>query len=251
MLRWKNKAALVTGANSGIGAAITQRLLDLDIITVAIDINIDYLLEKKEQLRDKKNNLFPIKVNLCEEEQIQEVFQWAEDSIGGIDVLINNAGVSGKNSLLDGSTQEWRHILEVNVIALSICTREAVKSMKRRNVSEGHIIHLSSNAAHLVPIYPAFHFYSASKHAVRALTEGLRQELKNINSKIKITSISPGLVKSQIFKSSLGDKFDQSVYEQHPSLQAEDIANTIEFILSSPSHVQLHDIIIKPVGAEV
>ncbi|KAI5700181.1 hypothetical protein M8J76_003471 [Diaphorina citri] len=206
---------------------------------------------KKMKEGDEGKRLYPMEVNLCHEEEIQRVFQWAEETIGGIDILINNAGVSGQMSLLEGSVEEWRHILEVNVIALSICTREAVKSMKRRDVSDGHIIHMSSNVGHIIPKLPALHFYSASKHAVRALTEGLRQELRNIQSNIKITSISPGLVKSQIFKSSLGDKFDKSLYEAHPCLQAEDIANTVEFILSSPPHVQLHDIVIKPQGADV
>uniref|UniRef100_A0A8D8TE43 Dehydrogenase/reductase SDR family member 11 n=1 Tax=Cacopsylla melanoneura TaxID=428564 RepID=A0A8D8TE43_9HEMI len=248
--RWENKVALVTGANSGIGAAITQRMLNLNLNTIAIDLNIDHLMGLKDQMDGKAQRLYPMQANLCNEEEIQRIFQWAEETIGGIDILINNAGVSGQKSLLEGSAEEWRHILDVNVVALSVCTREAVKSMERRNVTDGHIIHLSSNVAHLVPRLPALHFYSASKHAVRALTEGLRQELRNINSKIKITSISPGLVKSQIFKSSLGDKFDKSLYESHPSLQADDIANTIEFILSSPSHVQLHDIIIKPQGSD-
>lgn len=250
MNRWENKVALVTGANSGIGAAITRRLLDSGINTIAVDLNIDHLLELKESLDGKNERLYPMQVNLCHEEEIQRVFQWAEETIGGIDVLVNNAGVSGQKSLLEGSAEEWRHILDVNVVALSVCTREAVKSMKRRNVADGHIIHLSSNNAHIVPTLPALHFYSATKHAVKALTEGLRQELRNINSNVKITSISPGLVKSQIFKSSLGDTFDKTVYEKHPFLQADDIANTIEFILSSPTHVQLHDIIIKPLGAD-
>lgn len=96
-----------------------------------------------------------------------------------------------------------------------------------------------SNLAHYVPAYGPFHFYSATKHAVRALTEGLRQELRTLKSPIRVTCISPGLVKSSIFKSSLGENFDKHLYDNHPSISPADVASTIEFILSTPPHVQV------------
>lgn len=96
-----------------------------------------------------------------------------------------------------------------------------------------------SNLAHYVPSYGPFHFYSATKHAVRALTEGLRQELRILKSHIRVTCISPGLVKSSIFKSSLGDNFDKHLYEAYPSITPADIASTIEFVLATPPHVQV------------
>lgn len=97
----------------------------------------------------------------------------------------------------------------------------------------------NSNLAHYVPSYGPFHFYSATKHAVRALTEGLRQELRELKSPIRVTCISPGLVKTSIFKNSLGDNFDKHLYEAYPSITPVDIASTIEFILATPSHVQV------------
>lgn len=93
--------------------------------------------------------------------------------------------------------------------------------------------------AHYVPTYGPFHFYSATKHAVRALTEGLRQELRELKSPIRVTCISPGLVKSSIFKSSLGENFDKHLYEAYPSISPADIASTIEFVLGTPPHVQV------------
>ncbi|XP_025415414.1 dehydrogenase/reductase SDR family member 11-like [Sipha flava] len=248
MNRWKGKVAFVTGANGGIGMAITRRLLHLDLAVVAIDKQTDHLLELKDEI--KTTSLYPLNVDLCHEEEIIRAFQWVEEMFGGIDVLVNNAGVGGRSTLIDGTVSEWKKILDVNVIALSVCSREAVKSMTSRNLENAHIIHLSSNLAHFVPAYGPFHFYSATKHAVRALTEGLRQELRALKSPIRVTCISPGLVKSSIFKNSLGENFDKHLYDNHPSISPADVASTIEFILSTPPHVQVQDIIIKPVGSE-
>jgi len=96
-----------------------------------------------------------------------------------------------------------------------------------------------SNLAHYVPSYGPFHFYSATKHAVRALTEGLRQELRALKSPIKVTCVSPGLVKSSIFKNSMGESFDKHLYENYPSISPSDVASTIEFVLATPPHVQV------------
>ncbi|XP_050524294.1 dehydrogenase/reductase SDR family member 11-like [Daktulosphaira vitifoliae] len=246
--QWKGKVAMVTGANGGIGMEVTRKFLTLDLIVVAVDKNCDQLMALKDEL--KTTNLHPLNVDLCHEEEIIRAFQWIDDTFEGVDVLVNNAGIGGQGTLINGSVSEWKKMLDVNVIALSICSREAIKSMNSRNLNNGHIIHLSSNLAYYVPSYAPFHFYSATKHAVRALTEGLRQELRDLKSPIKVTCISPGLVKSSIFKSSLGDAFDKHLYEAYPSINPSDIASTIEFILATPPHVQVQDIIIKPLGSD-
>lgn len=129
-----------------------------------------------------------------------------------------------------------------------------------------YILMYFSNAAHIVPEYSPFHFYAATKHAVKALTEGLRQELRNISSPIKVTvrevlyisrvlllrrliyiwlwngffqSVSPGIVKTPIVKTCLGDEIDKIVYEKNPYLYTEDIATAVEYILKTPFHVQV------------
>ncbi|XP_065212428.1 dehydrogenase/reductase SDR family member 11-like [Planococcus citri] len=248
MDKWRGKGALVTGANSGIGAAVTRKLLELGMVVAGLDRQVENLNTMK--LTDKYGeSLFVLNVDLSHEEEILRAFQWAEENIGGVDVLVNSAGIGGTSTLLDGNFNEWHNMLNINVIALSLCAKEAVKSMRKRNVQFGHIIHLSSNAAHIVPEYSPFHFYSATKHAVKALTEGLRQELRNINSPIRVTSISPGIVKTPIIQTCLGDDIDKIVYEKNPYLQTEDIASAVEYILSTPTHVQIQDLTIKPLGA--
>ncbi|XKL62703.1 hypothetical protein PGB90_002536 [Kerria lacca] len=249
MEKWRGKSALVTGANSGIGAAVTKKLLELGMIVAALDKQTDFLNDLKLMDRINGESLYVLNVDLSHEEEIIRAFQWAEDNIGGIDVLVNSAGIGGSSTLLEGSFNEWKNMVTINVIALSLCAKEAVKSMRKRNVECGHIIHLSSNAAHIVPEYGPFHFYAATKHAVKALTEGLRQELKNINSPIRVTSISPGIVKTSILKNCLGDEIDRLCYEKNPYLQTEDIASAVEYILSTPAHVQIQDLTIKPLGS--
>lgn len=102
-------------------------------------------------------------------------------------ILINNAGGAGlSTNLIEGDTEVWKRVFDLNVLGLCIATREAVKNMKENNV-DGHIIHINSIAGHKVLNVPNFNVYPASKFAVTALTETLRQELNSIGSKIKIT----------------------------------------------------------------
>lgn len=239
---------MVTGANSGIGAGITQRFLELGLTVVGVDHKIDNL-QKICETGKWNNKLHPINVEMTRDEEVLRAFQWIEENLPGVDILVNCAGVGGRTSLLDGGPTEWRRMLDVNVVSLCLCTREAVRSMTNRKVSEGHIIHISSNHAHFVPEFAPFHFYSATKHAVRALTEGLRMELNEVCVPIRITSISPGLVRSEIIKSSLGEDYDKLIFDKNPSMLSEDIASAVEYALSTPSHVQVHDVTIKPRGS--
>ncbi|XP_067012030.2 dehydrogenase/reductase SDR family member 11 [Anabrus simplex] len=246
MDRWSGRVALVTGGNSGIGAAITRCLLEHGMIVVAVDCYADYL----HDLAVRFPKLQPVVCDVSSEEDVLSTFSWAEDKFGGIDVLVNNAGISGGKSLLDGNPVEWRHILNVNVVALCLCTREAIRSMRSRSVDDGHVINISSHVSFFVPQIATFHMYSATKHAVRAVTEGFRQELRTRSSGIKVTAISPGLVKSDFLLTALGKRSYREMYQTSPYLLPADIAGAVQYILEQPPHVQVHDILIKPQGSQ-
>ena len=172
------------------------------------------------------------------------LFQTIRQQWGGVDVLVNNAGLGHREPLMTGKTEAWREMLDVNVLALCICTREAIKDMSDRN-RPGHIIHISSMSGHRVPLYSGV--YAASKYAVRALTEGLRQELREAEQNIKISSISPGFVETEFAeKYSKSKERAKEVYSRFPVLQPEDIANAVWYILSQPDYVQVHDILLRP-----
>ena len=137
-------------------------------------------------------------------------------------------------------------MLDVNVTALSVCTREAIQLMLSKDISDGHIIHVSSISGHRVAPSPSTHFYSATKFAVRALAEGLRQELRAIKSGIRVTLISPGVVETE-FALRLHDKEKgQQFYANSPAIKAKDIADIVINVLKMPAHVEINDVLIRP-----
>lgn len=247
--------AMITGASSGIGAAIAQRLAK-EGYRLALCARREKRLEQLKAdcivngqaagLTDQ--DILIQAVDLREEPQILSFFDQVRQQWGGVDVLINNAGLGHKEPLMTGKTEAWRDMLEVNVLALCICTREAIRDMCDRSEYRnypGHIVHISSMSAHRVP--GGSGVYAASKFAVRALTEGLRQELRAADTDIRVSSISPGFVETEF-----AEKYHNSaekaheVYGQFSVLQPQDIAEAVWYVLSQPAHVQVHDILVRP-----
>lgn len=144
------------------------------------------LLALSESLLDKPGKLYPKEADVRNEEDILNVFQWTKENLGPIHVLINNAGIGRSKTLLDVTTEDLQMILNTNVLGLTIATREAVNDMIKNDVA-GHIVHINSVSGHYVPRIPKHNIYPATKHAVSALTETLRQDLTAIGSKIKVT----------------------------------------------------------------
>uniref|UniRef100_G1LNT8 Dehydrogenase/reductase 11 n=1 Tax=Ailuropoda melanoleuca TaxID=9646 RepID=G1LNT8_AILME len=138
--------------------------------------------------------------------------------------------------------------IEVNMLALSICTQEAYQSMKEREVDDGHIININSMSGHQVSPQSVIHFYSATKYAVTALTEGLRQELREAQTHIRAMCISPEVVETQ-FAFKLHDKDPEkaaATYERIKCFKPEDVAEAVIYVLSTPPHVQIGDIQMRP-----
>ena len=159
-------------------------------------------------------------------------------------MLVNNAGLGHDAPLTSGKTEHWRDMLEVNILALCVCTREAVAQMHDRG-GDGYIIHISSMSGHRVP--GGSGVYSATKFAVRSLTEGLRAELRAQASRVRISAISPGFVETE-FAAQYHRSEDtaREIYSRFPVLQADDIAEAVRYLLGSPQHVQVHDILMRP-----
>lgn len=152
---------------------------------------LDNLEVLSKQLKSKPGQLHPVKCDVRKEDEVVSAFAWIKANLGPVNILVNNAGLNLHTNLVEGDAEKWRTILETNVLGLCICTREAVKDMKAHGV-DGHIVHVNSVAGHRVLVYPTSNVYPASKHAVTALTETLRQELNSIGSKIKVSaSICP------------------------------------------------------------
>ncbi|RZC39050.1 dehydrogenase/reductase SDR family member 11-like, partial [Asbolus verrucosus] len=200
------------------------------------------------KLSGKKGKLHAVKADVSKEEDVLKAFRWTEENLGHVHVLINNAGVVKENFLCNGETEKWREVLEVNILGLCVATREAVKIMTANGIN-GHIIHINSVAGHKVPNFPGLNVYTASKHAVTALAETLRQEFNALGAKIKITSLSPGLVVSEM--TTLNTEFSeerQNVMKEQPILNPEDVADAVVYVLSTPEHVQVQELTVAPVG---
>ncbi|KAJ8932482.1 hypothetical protein NQ314_014627 [Rhamnusium bicolor] len=237
--RWVGKVAIVTGASSGIGAAIAEQLVEQGIKVAAFARRQGRLEELATKLSDKKGKLYPVKVDMTKEEDILNGFEWVKENLGPVHILVNNAGTGEYGNLTDGDTETWQNVFQLNVIGLCIATREAIKDMKANNV-DGHIIHINSTAGHQT--FVGLNVYPASKFAVTALAETLRLELNSLKLKIKITSLSPGLVNTEI----LSEEFKQSerfkkIIEGKQILDPVDIADGVIYVLSTPPHVQVNE----------
>ncbi|XP_067102665.1 dehydrogenase/reductase SDR family member 11-like [Osmerus mordax] len=250
MDRWRGRVALVTGASVGIGAAIAKVLVQHGMKVIGCARNVEKLEKLAAECQSAGHNgtMIPYRCDLSKEGEILSMFSAIKTLHQGVDVCINNAGLAHPESLLNGKTDGWRDMIDVNIIALSVCTREAYQSMKERQVDDGHIININSMSGHRVVTNPNVHFYSATKYAVTALTEGLRQELREAGSHIRVTSISPGLVETEFaFRlHSLSPEKAAATYGSLKCLEAVDIANALIYVLSAPSHVQIGDVQLRP-----
>ncbi|XP_021929730.1 dehydrogenase/reductase SDR family member 11-like [Zootermopsis nevadensis] len=253
MERWVGRVAVVTGASGGIGACIAQELVKKGLKVVGLARRVEKIQELSATLKTAPGKLYAVKCDVTKEADVKETFRWVKSNLGGVDILVNNAGGDSSNNLIDGPAESWKSIFDINVLALSICTKEAIQSMRDRNVDDGHIVHINSTLGHVVP--PAefgFSMYTASKYAVTALTEGLRKELVNLKSNIRVTSISPGMVKTDFLTSS-GTKLvtAEATYSSNPHLLPKDVADAVLFALGSRPHVQIHEVTIHPVGEKI
>ncbi|XP_011492952.2 farnesol dehydrogenase-like [Aedes aegypti] len=241
MDRWIGKVAVVTGSSSGIGAAIAKDLAEAGMVVVGLARRVERVEALKQHLTESaRDRLHAFKCDVSREEDILKAFGWIEEKFGGVDVLINNAGILPEADLLEaGNSQALRDVMDTNVMGLVLCSREACLSMKKRSV-DGHVVHINSIAGHRVPNFPKLNIYVASKHAVTAITETMRNELRKEGTGIKVTSISPGMVETEILP--------DSIRSTMPILKSEDISEAVLYVLGTPPRVQVHELTIKPIG---
>lgn len=191
MNRWINRVAVVTGASSGIGAACSRDLVAKGMVVVGMARRLDRLQQLKAELPTGQSERFYCRqCDVSVEEQVIDSFAWIDETLGGADVLVNNAGIVRRACIIDeGNSDDLRDILNTNVLGVSWCTRQAFISMHRRKINDGHVVIINSIAGHEVPKAKGFslNMYAPSKHAITALTEVLRQEFQNKGTMTKIT----------------------------------------------------------------
>ncbi|CAL4205902.1 unnamed protein product, partial [Meganyctiphanes norvegica] len=164
---------------SVIGAAICRVLVEKGMKVVGAAKSIKKVQAVSEELVGRKGSMIAIHCDITKDEDVLALFESIKNKFGGVDVCINSASLDTFTTLLDGNPNKWRNMLNVNVVGLCLCTREAIASMQQRGIDDGQIIHLNNIAGHYVSSPGSVSaMYTASKFAVTALTEGLRQELR-------------------------------------------------------------------------
>ncbi|MGB0916642.1 MAG: SDR family NAD(P)-dependent oxidoreductase [Flavobacteriales bacterium] len=238
-----SKTAIITGATAGIGEATAIEFTNLGY-------NLILTGRRKERLEKLKSDLeskyeISVSVHAFDIRVKAEVENFCRNEIGNqtIDVLVNNAGLaSGLSPLYEGDVDDWEKMIDTNVKGLLYITREIAPRMV--DARSGHIINVGSIAG--VEVYNNGNVYCATKHAVHAISEGLRKELYDKN--IKVTNVAPGLVETEfsIVRFHGDENRAKTVYDGMEALTAKDIADCIVFAATRPKHVNVADMLVLP-----
>ena len=238
------KIAIITGATSGIGKATAMKLAQLNYNLVITGRRKELLDGLKKELGIKyKCDVLALYFDVRSKEAVDEAIDSLPEAWQAIDVLVNNAGLAaGLSPVQNGDVDDWEQMIDTNIKGLLYITRKVAPLMIKNG--SGHIINISSIAGK--EVYENGNVYCASKHAVDALTKGMRIDMVKHN--IKVTSIAPGMVDTEFslvrFK---GDKLRaDKVYEGFTPLFAEDVADAIVFAVTRPPHVNINDMLIMP-----
>lgn len=237
----RHKTALITGATSGIGKATAIEFAKHNINLVLCgrrQERLDSLQKELESLTAVHTLTFDVR----NREAVFKAIKSLPDTFKNIDILINNAGnAHGLDAIQEGSLDDWDAMLDGNVKGLLYVSKAIIPQMIHRK--SGHIINIGSSAGK--EVYPKGNVYCASKHAVLAVTEGMRIDLNPYG--IKVGAVNPGLVETEFSKVRFkGDAIADSVYKGFKALQAEDIAEIIYFMISRPTHVNIADLLVFP-----
>ncbi len=239
-----NKVALITGATSGIGEATACMFASNGFDLIITGRRSDRLKSLKSKLEKDSTRVLDLCFDVRNEDEVKDVLGKLPDSWKKIDVLVNNAGLAaGLDPIDGGSSEDWNRMIDTNVKGLLYVSYEVAQIMKE-NKTNGHIVNIGSIAGK--EVYPNGNVYCATKHAVDALSKGMRMDLLKHN--IKVTQICPGAVETEFSLVRFHNDAERAktVYDGFEALVANDIADCIWFAVSRPPHVNINDMIVMP-----
>src|SRR5215813_204025 len=228
----EGKVVVITGASSGLGEA-TARFLSAQGASLVLGARrLDRLGALADELSRRGGKALAVPMDVTQCDQVKRLVDAAVQTCGRIDVMINNAGLMPQAPLERLKIDEWNRMIDVNIKGVLYGIAAALPHMKQQKA--GHFINVSSVAGHRVG--PGFAVYAATKHAVRALSEGLRQEVKPYN--IRTTVISPGAVATELPKGTTEPDVAEKVRKAYEiAIPAESFARTVAFAISEPEEV--------------
>lgn len=243
----QDKVIVITGASSGLGEA-TARLLSAEGAKLVLGARrLDRLTALVEELNANGGEAVAQQTDVTDRQQVEALVQVAMDAFGHVDVMLNNAGIMPQAPLASLPVEDWDRQIDVNIKGVLYGIAAVLPHMQARK--SGHIINVSSVAGHKV--LPPGTVYCATKHAVRAISEGLRMEMTESN--IRSTIISPGAVATELNDSindaQVRDSFN-AFYDQ-VAIPADSFARAVAFAISQPDDVDINEILFRPTLQEV
>ncbi len=241
------KVVVITGASSGLGEA-TARLLAAEGARVVLGARrMDRLQALADALVAAGGAALAVRTDVTRREQVGQLVDTAVEAYGRVDVMLNNAGLMPQSLLESLRVEEWDRMIDVNIKGVLYGIAAALPHMQRQR--GGHIINVSSVAGHTV--HPGSSVYSATKYAVRALSEGLRQEVKPYN--IRTTVISPGAVATEL-PDSVGEPGVSArihKFYEELAIPADSFARAVAYAMSQPEDVDINEILFRPTRQEL
>jgi len=241
------RKALVTGASSGFGEATARTLARAGAEVAITARRADRLEALAKTIAGEGGKAHVVVADFLRQEDVVRAVAEAEAAMGGLDILINNAGVMYLEPIADADLGRWRDMIELNLTALITASQAAARSMAKRGA--GDIVNISSTAGRTAN--PNGAGYSATKWAVVGFTESLRKEL--VPAKVRVTVIEPGVAETELRDHVAHPGAQRAVNTWAGSmrqLQAEDIANAVLYVVSQPPHVCINEILMRPTDQE-
>ncbi len=243
----QGKVAIITGASSGIGYATAMALSKAGAKVAVGARRADRLEALKNEITKNGGEILVKKLDVTKKSDCDSFVDAVIKKWGTVDILVNNAGLMPLSFFKNLKVDEWDQMIDVNIKGVLYSTAAAIPHMISKK--SGHIINISSVAGRIV--FPAGTVYCATKHAVTALSEGLRQEFSQ-RGNIRVTCVEPGVVATELTNTITDESLKAFVElsKKMEALKAEDIANAILYAVESPTHVNVNEILIRPTTQE-
>lgn len=239
----KNKTVFITGASSGIGKACAEQFAELGAHLIITARRSDRLKELADKLSSEHGiQCTPVQLDVRDNKSVESVFKDLEARSIDVDILVNNAGLAlSSDKIQESNIENWETMIDTNIKGLLYVTKAALPFMLKKN--QGHIINIGSIAGH--ECYTAGNVYSATKHAVRAITKSLRLDLGG--TAIRVSEIDPGAVETEFSEVRWSDKKRaREFYQDFIPLTADDIADNVIYCATRPLHVNISELIVLP-----
>jgi clavulanate-9-aldehyde reducatase len=240
------RVAAITGASSGIGEATAIALAGAGAAVALAARRGDRIEELAKKIEADGGRALAIETDVGDEQQANTFVRNTNDQLGRLDILVNNAGVMLLGPVIGTDTEEWRRMVDVNLLGLLYCTHAALPIMGEQG--NGHIVNISSVAGRFANFGSAV--YNLTKFGVNAFSEALRQEVGPAN--VKVTVIEPGFVVTELQGHNTHpmvlEAMENMRKEIGKPLEAEDIARSILYAVGEPEHVVINEVLVRPAG---